>query len=62
MINTRTVILQINEVRQETYIRTCARSQDSESSIDAFWIAKDAKYIHADNEDSDQTVRMRRLI
>ena len=25
-------------------------------------IAKDATFLHADNEDSDQTVRMRRLI
>ena len=34
----------------------------SESSLRAVWIAKDAKSLHADNEDSDQTVRMRRLI
>ena len=26
------------------------------------WIAKDANFLHADNEDSDQTVRMHRLI
>ena len=26
------------------------------------WIAKDAKFRYADNEDSDQTARMRRLI
>ena len=32
------------------------------SSMGAFWIAKDAKFLHADNEDSDQTARMRRLI
>ena len=25
-------------------------------------IAKDAKFLHADNEDSDQTARMRKLI
>ena len=25
-------------------------------------IAKDAKFLHADNEDTDQSVRMRRLI
>ena len=35
---------------------------DQKSSLDAFWIAKDAKFIHADNKDSDQTARMRRLI
>ena len=34
----------------------------SESSLNAFWIAKDAKFLYADNEDSDQTARMRRLI
>ena len=34
----------------------------SESSLGAFWIAKDAKFLHADNEDSNQTARMRRLI
>ena len=34
----------------------------SESSFGAFWIAKDAKFLHADNEDSDQTAQVRRLI
>ena len=34
----------------------------SESSLCAFWTAKDANFLHADNEDSDQTARMRRLI
>ena len=34
----------------------------SESSLTAFWIAKDAKFLQADNEDSDQTVRMHRLV
>ena len=33
----------------------------SESSLDSFWKSKDAKFLHVDNEDSDQTVRMRRL-
>ena len=32
-----------------------------ESSLGAFWIAKDAKFIHVDNK-TDQTARMRRLI
>ena len=27
----------------------------SESSLGTFWIAKDAKSIHAENEDSNQT-------
>ena len=30
----------------------------SESSLGAFWIAKDAEFLHAGNEDSDQTARM----
>ena len=34
----------------------------SESSLTGLWINKDAKFLHADNEDSDQTTRMRRLI
>ena len=34
----------------------------SESSLGAFWIAYDAKFLHAENEDSDQTARMRKLI
>ena len=38
------------------------RTVSSESSMDAFWIVKDAKFLHADNEDSDQTAQMRRMI
>ena len=34
----------------------------SKSSLGAFWIAKDAKLLHADHEDTDPSVRMRRLI
>ena len=34
----------------------------SESSLGTFWVAMDAKFLHANNEDSDQTARMRRLI
>ena len=34
----------------------------SESSLSAFWITKDAKFLYVDNEDSNQTARMRRLI
>ena len=33
----------------------------SESSLGAFWIAKDANLLHADNNDIDQATRMRRL-
>ena len=31
----------------------------SESSLDAFWIVSDARFVHAGNEDSLQTARMR---
>ena len=41
-------------------LRICAVWSDS--SLGAFGIAKYAKFLHADNEDSDQTARMRRLI
>ena len=34
----------------------------SESSLCAFWIAKEEKLFYADNGDSDQTVRLCRLI
>ena len=34
----------------------------AESSLCAHWVAKDPSFLHADNEDSDQTRRMPRLI
>ena len=34
----------------------------SESSLCAYWVAKGSSFLQADNEDSDQTGRMRRLI
>ena len=34
----------------------------SESSLGAFWIAKDAEFLHADNVDSHQIARMHSLI
>ena len=34
----------------------------SESSLGAFWIAEDAKFLHTNNDDSDQTAWIRRLI
>ena len=43
-------------------IRTCFHAVWSESSMGAFWIAKNAKFLHAPNDDSDQPARMRRLI
>ena len=50
------------------YIRTCAPSKDSDQPaqllylLGVFRLAKDAKFLHADNKDSDHIVRMRRLI
>ena len=38
------------------------RPVSNQSSLGAFWIAKDAKFLHAHSDDSDQTARMRRLI
>ena len=57
--------------RQKTYLRGCVRPAKiqvclriravwSESSLDALWIAQDAKFLYADNEDSEQTTQMRR--
>ena len=34
----------------------------SEFSPGAFWTAKNAKFLQADKQDSNQTVRMRRLV
>ena len=34
----------------------------SDSSLGAFWKAKDARFLHVCNEDSDQTARMHMLI
>ena len=34
-------------------IRLCIRATWSESSLGAFWIAKDAKFLHVENEDSE---------
>ena len=60
-----------NDVRESTHgrlrpakiqISLRIRAVWSESSLGAFWIAKEAEFLHADKEDSDQTARMRRLI
>ena len=34
----------------------------AESSLGAFWITMDAKFLNADNRDSEQKARMRNLI
>ena len=48
--------------RRNIQISLCTTAVQSESSLGVFLITKDAKFLHADNEDSDQTARMRRLI
>ena len=56
---------QLGPERQKLYVRTCAPSEDSDLHRHAhnliriftgsiFWIAKNAKFIYADNEDSGQ--------
>ena len=39
-----------------------ASTQSDQSSLCAQWVAKNPSFLHADNEDSDQTGRMLRLI
>ena len=41
---------------QQRFRSACA--QWSESSLGEIWIAKDAKFLHADNEDSNPTARI----
>ena len=45
-----------------TQISLGLRPVRSESSLGAQWVAKDPRFLYADNEDSDQTGRMPRLI
>ena len=45
---------------QKMYLRIYAPNEDSdhpEHSLGAFWIAKTATFLRADNDDSDQTAR-----
>ena len=42
-------------------LRLRTRAVWSESSLGVFLIAKDAKFLHVDNEDSNQIARMRKL-
>ena len=46
----------------KTQISLGIRPVWSESSLCAQWVAKDPRFLHADSEDSYQTVRMPRLI
>ena len=48
---------------QRRFRSACAFAQsDQNLPWGAFWIATDTKFLNADNEDSDQTARMRRLV
>ena len=46
----------------KTQINLGMRPVWSESSLCAQWVAKDPRFLHVDNEDSDQTGWMPRLI
>ena len=48
--------------RSKIQISLRIRTDRSESLQGAYWIAKDAMFLHLDNEDSDQTALMRRLM
>ena len=43
-------------------ISLCIRAVWSKYSLGAFWKTKEVKFLRSDNEDSDQTAHMRRLI
>ena len=49
----------VRPVKIQIYLHI--RTVKSESLLVAFWIGKDAKCLHADSEDSDQTARMCKL-
>ena len=66
-IGKKEILYMSREVRKHVcpvkiQIRLCECVVWSESSLGAFWIGKDAKFLHAENEASHQTVRMCRLI
>ena len=52
--------INVRRAKIQTSLRI--RAVWSESSLGTFWIANDAKFVHKDNEDTGQTVRMRRVI
>ena len=58
-VRKRTLAIE-RQAKIQIRLRICAVW--SESSLGAFWIAKATKLLHVDNEDSDQTARMRWLI
>ena len=52
--------LKSEQEHSKTYKMLCAPSEDSEQP--AIWVANDPKLLQAENEDSGQIARMRRLI
>ena len=70
-VNSQVLTLKGHSVRNRTFgharpakilISLRIRAVSSEPSLGTLWLAKWAKFLRADNEDSDQTARMRRLI
>ena len=51
-----------HDVRKRTFDMSVHLQSDQRSSLGVFRIAMTAKFLHADNEDSNQTARMRSLI
>ena len=56
------LILNAGQKLVNTLSHNAFSQSDQNLHLGAFWIANDAKVLHADNEGSDQTARMRRLI
>ena len=52
----------IRPAKIQIRLRVRIRAVGPESSLGTFWIAKDAKFLNADREDSDYIARNRRLI
>ena len=65
-----TIIIMSPKVKKCTFGHVCPAkikvslhiAQSSESPLDPFRIAKDAKFFHVGSKDVDQAVQMRRLI
>ena len=47
---------------QRRFRSVCASAQSDLNLYWAHWIARDATFVHADNDDFEETARMRRLI
>ena len=58
----RNVMKRTSNMRAQQRFRSAIRAVWSESLQGEFWIVKYIKFSNADNDDSDQTARMRSLI